>query len=49
MTPIFEFTTSSVASIVGWTGELISNVMPILVIILGIGIGLWILDHFLHR
>ncbi len=48
-TPIFELTGESTASIVGWAGQLISNVMPLLVIVLGIGIGLWILDHFLHR
>jgi len=46
---IFEFTTSSMASILDYTGTLIGNAMPLIVIILGIGIGLWILDHFLLR
>lgn len=49
MPPIFEFTTSSVSSMLAWTGNLISNVMPLIVVILGIGIALWILDHFLLK
>lgn len=49
MTPIFEFGTSSMASILEYTGELISNAMPLIVIILGIGIGLWVISYFIHR
>ncbi len=45
----FEFSTSSIASIISYTGNLIGDVMPLIVIIIGIGIALWILDHFLLK
>lgn len=45
----FEFSTSSIASVLGYTGELIGDAMPLIVVILGIGIGLWILSYFIHR
>ena len=45
----FEFTSENINTILAYTGTLIGNAMPLVVIILGIGIGLWILDHFLLR
>lgn len=45
----FEFSTSTIAGIIDYASTIIGNMMPYVVIILGIGIGLWILDHFLHR
>lgn len=49
MSPIFEFTTSSMDKILAYTGNLIGSVMPLIVVVIGIGIALWILDHFLLR
>lgn len=45
----FTLTTSTMAGIIDSASTLIGNAMPLVVIILGIGIGLWILDHFLLR
>ena len=49
MTPIFEFTTSTISSILAYTGNLIGSVMPLIVVVIGIGIALWIIDHFILR
>jgi type IV secretory pathway TrbL component len=49
MTPIFEFTTSSVDYILAYIGNVVGSAMPIIVIVLGIGIGLWVLSYFIHK
>jgi hypothetical protein len=45
----FQLSSSTIAGIIDSASTLIGNAMPLVVIILGIGIGLWILDHFLLR
>lgn len=49
MTTFFELSEATMAGIVENASSIIGNAMPLIVIILGIGIGLWILDHFLLR
>lgn len=40
---------SNTAEIINNGKDLISDLMPLLVIIIGVGIALWILEAFLHR
>ncbi len=49
MTPIFELTPTTTDNILAYAGQLISDAMPLLVIILGIGIGLWVIGYFIRR
>lgn len=49
MTPIFEFTTSNVSSTLAYVSNIILGVMPLIVVILGISIALWIIGYFIHR
>lgn len=46
---MFEFTEANITSIFSYAGDLIGSLMPVLVIIIGIGIGLWVLSYFLPR
>jgi hypothetical protein len=45
----FEISSTTIAGIMGYASTLISNAMPLVVIIVGLGIGLMVLDHFLFR
>lgn len=47
MNPIFEFTTENVSSTLAYVSNVILGVMPLIVVILGIGIALWIIGHFI--
>lgn len=49
MSPLFEFTADNVSSTLAWTGNLIGSAMPLLVVILGVAIALWILGYFFKR
>jgi len=46
---MFDFTQANIDSIFGYAGDLIGSLMPILVIIIGIGIALWILSFFMPK
>ena len=46
---LIEFSTTTIAGIVNYATDVIGGVMPYVVIILGVGIGLWILDHFIAK
>jgi hypothetical protein len=43
----FEFSSSTMAGIIGYAGDLIGNAMPLIVVVVGVSIGLWILAHFI--
>lgn len=45
----FEFTEPAMAGIIENASTLIGNAMPLIVVIIGIGIGLWILGFLLKR
>ncbi len=45
----FDLGTSTMAGITEITTGLIGDLMPLIVVVLGLGIGLWILDHFIAR
>lgn len=42
-TPFFEITTNDLLGMVGWAKEIIGNAMPLILIILGIGVGIFII------
>lgn len=43
------FSASDTAAVVDTGKSLISDLMPLLIIILGIGLALWIVEAFLHH
>ena len=49
MSPIFEFTPANISEMLAYTGNVISSLMPLIVVVIGIGIALWIFDHFLLK
>jgi hypothetical protein len=44
-----ELSTSTMAGITGTATGFIGDLMPLIVIVFGISIGLWVVDHFLFR
>jgi hypothetical protein len=48
MLPIISFTEENIAGIVGWAGEIVSGVMPLLVVIIGIAIGAYLIKVILN-
>lgn len=45
---IIEFSSSTVDSIVGWAGSIVGDLMPLLIVIIGIAIGAFIIKVILH-
>jgi len=45
---MITFSEANIASIVGWAGEIVSDVMPLLVVIIGIAIGAFIIKVVLN-
>ena len=49
MISIITLATSDMTAILGYAGSLVSDLMPLLVVIIGIGIGMWIISYFIKR
>lgn len=49
LTTFLTISSEDVAAIVGYGADLIGNLMPVIVVILGISLGLWIFDHIFHK
>lgn len=45
---IIEFSEANIESVVSWAGDLISGVMPLLVVIIGVSIGAYIIKVVLN-
>lgn len=43
-TGFFEFNETHIADILGYVGDLVGDLMPLIVLILGITIGLWVIQ-----
>lgn len=43
-TGFFEFNETHIADILGYVGDLVGDLMPLIVLILGIMIGLWVIQ-----
>lgn len=48
MLPIFTFTSEDITSIIGYIGEVFTDVKPLLFVIIGLSIGLWILGSVIR-
>jgi len=46
---IVPITAEQVDDIVGWAGSLVSDLMPLLIVIFGIAIGAWIIQVIISR
>lgn len=46
---ILPFTTDDITAIVNWAGTLVGDVMPLLVVIIGISIGAWVISIIIGR
>jgi len=48
MLTIITFTESNINEVVGWAGSIVGDLMPLLVVIIGIAIGAYIIKVILH-
>lgn len=48
MLTILTITEANITAIVGWAGDLVSDLMPLLVVIIGIAIGAYIIRVILN-
>lgn len=48
MLTFFTITATDTTAILGRAGELVSDLMPLLVIIFGIAIGIWVVSAIFH-
>lgn len=49
MFSIITLATSDMSGILGYAGELVGDFMPLLIVVIGISIGLWVINAILHR
>ena len=49
LTTFFTFETEDITAMTGYASDLVGNFMPVIVVILGIGIALWIIDSIIHK
>ncbi len=45
---LFTFTANDVNGVVGWAGEVVGDVMPLLIVIIGVAIGVWVITSIFH-
>lgn len=46
---IINLSTNDINGIVGWAGTLVGDLMPLIIIVIGISIGIWVVTSFLRR
>jgi hypothetical protein len=49
ITTFFTFSSEDITAMTGYSADLVGNFMPVIVVILGIGIALWIIDGIIHK
>lgn len=49
MFPLFTFTTNDMLGITGWATEVVGDAMPLLIVIIGIAIGVWVIRAIFHQ
>lgn len=48
MFTFFSFEEADITAIIGHAGDIVGDTMPLLIVILGIGIGLWVIRVILN-
>lgn len=48
-TTFLTISPEDIASMVGYAADLVGNLMPVIVVILGVSIGLWVFNVIFHR
>lgn len=49
MLTIIPLETEDITAILAYAGTLVSDLMPLIIIIIGISIGMWVISYFLKR
>lgn len=49
LTTFLNIGTEDITSMIGYASDLIGNLMPVIVVILGVSVGLWIFRTIFHK